>query len=265
MDTVTPSSLRTWRMRIDVNDTNYIGLKKLKLRGKDLNNPPKEVFCLTELEVLDMSPERQACLYYHLGAVPAAISRLLNLRVLMLDTNDLTHIPAQIGMLTSLEKIALSNNVLSKLPLEFANLQSLTSLHVANNCFETFPAVVCSLKSLTFIDFSDNLLLTLPDSIGDLSALETMILFSNRLKELPDAIGKLTQLRCLWIGKNHLRKIPKSVENLLRLDWGQMHTWSSALDGNPLEQPPTDVCKRGVRAIAEYYKNAGPKTAADAV
>ena len=254
-DGVSAYSIRSWRMRIELNDRHYAGMKKLKLRGKDLDNPPREVFHLTELQVLDLSPERQACLYYHLRVVPPRIARLLNLRVLMLDTNDLTQIPPEIGMLTSLEKLSLSNNVLSKLPTEFGNLQNLTSLHAANNSFEMFPAVVCTLKSVTFMDFSDNLLITLPDSLGDMVCLESLLLFSNRLQSLPASLGALAQLRCLWIGQNRLRALPPSVAQLQLLDWGPTHTWSSALDGNPLEEPPLDVCKRGVTSIAEYFKN----------
>jgi len=43
--------LKKLRLRIETDDSLYPGLKKLKIRGKDLNDLPPEVFWLSELEV----------------------------------------------------------------------------------------------------------------------------------------------------------------------------------------------------------------------
>lgn len=256
MDTesISPYNLRSWRMRIETNDRIHPGMKKLKLRGKELNNPPLEVFHLQELQVLDMSPERQACLFYHLPCVPPSIARLSQLRVLMLDTNELTIIPPEVGSLPSLERISLSNNYLTSLPVQFGKLVNLTSLHAANNEFEMMPSAVCQLTNLTFLDFSDNALVSVPSNIGVLGKLESLMLYSNKITRIPDSIANLKQLRCLWLGRNNIRKLPRGVEGLLLLDWGHVHTWSSALDGNPLQHPPLEVCKRGAGAMADYFR-----------
>lgn len=42
---------RQLRMRIETDDPTYPGLKKLKLRGKDLDDLPNCIFQLKELEV----------------------------------------------------------------------------------------------------------------------------------------------------------------------------------------------------------------------
>lgn len=83
--------------------------------------------------MLDLSPEREACIDFHLYGVPPELGSLINLRVLMLDTNQLSELPREIGQLTQLERISISNNLLHRLPDSFSNLQRLESLHAANN------------------------------------------------------------------------------------------------------------------------------------
>ncbi|VEL09222.1 unnamed protein product [Protopolystoma xenopodis] len=51
---------------IVTDDPRYPGLRKLKLRGKRLTNVPHQLYSLTDLQVLDLSPEREACLCYRL-------------------------------------------------------------------------------------------------------------------------------------------------------------------------------------------------------
>lgn len=45
------SIMKKLRLRIDNDDPLFPALKKLKIRGKDLNDLPPEVFEITELEV----------------------------------------------------------------------------------------------------------------------------------------------------------------------------------------------------------------------
>jgi len=72
------SALKKLRLRIDTDDPMFPTLRKLKIRGKDLNELPAELFMLTELEVLDMSPEREACIDYHLNSLPSGIGMKQN-------------------------------------------------------------------------------------------------------------------------------------------------------------------------------------------
>lgn len=246
------------RLRIDVEDPNYYGMKKLKLSGKDLSDIPLKVFNMIELEVLDLSPERQACLYYRLTYVPSAIGKLVNLKILMLDTNALTEIPPEIALCVGLERLALSNNQLSSLPAEIANLRNLKSLHAANNVFKEIPSQVCKIKSLEFLDFSDNEIEVIPGEISNLENLESLLLLYNKISVLPDSICQLMKLRVLWLGGNKLRTLPREMGKMPLLDWGIMYT-SSILDGNPLVSPPIEVCRGGTHQIARYFElaNAG--------
>ena len=248
------SRLRKLKLGIKYDDPIYPGLKKLKLNGKDLSHPPPELFTLLDLELLDLSPERRSSIYFRLPYVPSAISNLVNLKVLIVDTNELQEIPREVTLLHNLERLCISNNRICGLPDGFESLKKLRSLHAANNEFAQLPSSICKLKDLEFLDLSDNKLTALPTSISNMTGLHTLMLVINMLKELPDSICEMKELRSLWIGSNHIRKLPSNFSKLINLDWGQSHTSSFAIGGNPLIHPPVEVCCRGVAEIENYFK-----------
>lgn len=248
------ATLKSYRLRIETEDPLYHGQKKLKVRGRDLVHLSSAVFHLMELEVLDLSPEREACLDYKLTSVPPGIGRLVNLTTLMLDTNDLVELPAEIALLQSLERVALSNNRLSSLPPEFKNLKHLRSVHMANNQFQEFPPQLLNIQTLEFLDMSDNKLKVLPVQISQLKNLQSLLLFINELTKLPDSLCSMTELRCLWVGNNKLRALPRNFGQLVNLDWGHRYT-STILEGNPLIHPPLEICRMGPQAIDRYMKS----------
>ena len=174
VETLKEKKLREFRMRIDVTDPFCYGMKKIKLRGKDLEQIPRELFTIDDLEVLDLSPERESCLFHRLPAVPPMICRLTNLKILMLDTNDIFDIPPELCLLKSLEKLSLSNNNIANLPLTFAKLSKLKSLHCGNNRLIAFPIALCSLEYLEFLDLSDNMISDIPPQINQLQNLQVI-------------------------------------------------------------------------------------------
>jgi Leucine-rich repeat (LRR) protein len=246
--------LKELRLRVETNDPLFYGQKKLKMRGKDLKAIPHVLFTMMDLEVLDLSPERESCLDFRLPLVPPSIGRLINLKVLMLDTNDLYTLPKEICLLQSLERLSLSNNVLTSLPHGISRLPHLRSLHMSNNKFEAFPLEVCDVKVLEFLDLSDNLLVSIPKEIVRLKTLGTLLLNYNKLIHLPDELCELVDLECLWLGNNRLRELPHNFGNLVKLDWGYRYT-SSVLECNPLIHPPLEICRLGPRKITEYFKD----------
>lgn len=246
--------LKELRLRVETTDPLFYGQKKLKMRGKDLKAIPSVLFTMMDLEVLDLSPERESCLDFRLPLVPPSIGRLINLKVLMLDTNDLYTLPKEICLLQSLERLSLSNNVLSSLPHGISRLPHLRSLHMSNNKFEAFPLEVCEMRALEFLDLSDNLLVSIPKDIVSMKTLRTLLLNYNKLIQLPDELCDLVDLECLWLGNNRLRELPHSFGNLVRLDWGYRYT-SSVLECNPLMHPPIEICRLGPRKINEYFKD----------
>jgi len=97
------------------------------------------------VQVLDLSPEREACINYRIGRLPPGIGNLSGLRVLMLDTNELDVLPSEICLLTMLEKLSLSNNFIRTLPDGFNQLRRLESLYMANNRIDkVLYLVICN-------------------------------------------------------------------------------------------------------------------------
>ncbi|WAR24389.1 MFHA1-like protein [Mya arenaria] len=244
--------LKELRLLVETTDPLYRGQKKLKLRGKDLQSVPQVLFTMMDLEVLDLSPARESCLAFRLPLVPPSIGKLINLKVLQLDTNELRSLPKEISLLHSLERLSLSNNFLDTLPHGIARLKKLRSIHMANNRFEAFPLEVCEIESLEFLDLSDNHLVSIPESISKLDNLRTLLLCYNKIIQLPESLCDLAYLECLWLGHNRLKSLPQHFHKLRRIEWGLRYS-SSVLEYNPLVHPPIEICRLGPAKIKEYF------------
>ncbi|CAF4681911.1 unnamed protein product, partial [Rotaria magnacalcarata] len=81
--------------------------------------------------------------------------------------------------------------------------------------------------------------------IHNLKQLRTLLLLGNRIKTLPDSVCQLSKLETLWLGDNKLTELPKSFPQLKHLDWYHHCELSSNFEGNPLVNPPLDVCRKG--------------------
>ncbi|CAF0814427.1 unnamed protein product [Brachionus calyciflorus] len=257
------------------------GDKKLKLCGKciipsNLSNDLKQLNKLTrnlnpedeeeshpidfnkdliDFEVLDLTAERQSGLNLPLVFLPNDLFSFKQLKRLHLDCNMIRVIPDMLGdNLVSLEILTITSNLLQSLPNSLANLKKLHSIHLASNEFKQFPDVLCKIKTLRFLDLSSNKLESLPSMIGDLKNLESLLLFQNNLKSVPKTIGKLEFLRTLWLGNNNLNSLPYKITNLINLDWDDLNLTTN-IDGNPLVDPPLEVCIKGLNSIREYYQN----------
>ncbi|UJR30755.1 hypothetical protein I4U23_018275 [Adineta vaga] len=231
------------------------GLKKLHIKGTDALAIPTELYEITDLDILDMTPESKSGMMYTLTRVPSNLSVLINLKYLHLDNNDIVSIPAEIAQLAHLEVFTASNNHIRTLPDQMRQLQRLQSCHLANNNIEEMPLCLCYLsKNLLFLDLSHNYLRELPSSIYHLTELRTFLLLGNRLKSIPDSLCQLSKLETLWLGDNKLKELPKNFTQLKNLDWYHQWELSSNFEGNPLERPPIYVCRQGMEAIEKYLK-----------
>ena len=203
---VDPQQLKRLRLRIDVDDGLYAGLRKLKIRGRELNDLPAGIFDLTELEVLDLSPERESCIYYRLPEVPREIARLRGLRVLMLDTNDLDRIPAEVCLLVGLEKLSLSNNCLREVPESIGSLARIRSLHLSNNRLTRLPRSIVELDALTFLDLGSNYLESLPEDISRMNSLESLVVVS---------IDGIASIACIWAYLHTCRPTVRELQRIM--------------------------------------------------
>lgn len=234
------------------NEDGKMG-RTLELKGKSIKPIPHDLYSLNDLTTLDMSASRESNLDCLLDKLPIELVFLKNLRCLHIDVNNIQIIPVEIGELVNLEKLTCANNRISCLPSSFKKLQKLTSLHLGNNSFEHFPNCICTLGNLKFLDFTNNELNLIPEDIGNLKLLEILLLFHNKLENLPDSLFTLKKLKTLWIGENQLKKLPHSIVNLRKLDWEETQL-SSNVSGNPLVDPPLEICEKGIKNIGVYYR-----------
>ncbi|UJR36117.1 hypothetical protein I4U23_028852 [Adineta vaga] len=227
--------------------------RRIYCSGRDLHTISADVFAYPDISYLELSPTREACLNFKLNELPTAIGRLTELRILILDTNNLHTLPNELCNLCELLILVLSNNSLSNLPNAIGNLEQLESIHLANNRLRDLPSSFFHLKNLTFLDLTSNKLRQIPDGIGQLTQLQSLLLYDNRLRLIPDSIGMLKNLTTLWLGRNRLRTLPRTLTQLKQLDWRHNYL-STMLDDNPLVNPPISICRLGFSAIDRWHQ-----------
>jgi len=160
------------------------------------------------------------------------ITRLSNLRVLILADNLLSELPPFIGQLSNLQFLSLSHNQLSKIPASIGQLHQLQILSLANNTLRNIPTEIGELKSLQFLDLPNNLLQKLPTSLSKLKELQFLDLANNHLKNIPNHLTQLIRLHVLTLANNHIEKIPAHIGQLKEL---QVLSFA----GNKLQRLPT--------------------------
>ena len=146
------------------------------------------------------------------GAIPAELGNLSELKVLGLGSNQLTGaIPPSLGNLSNLTLLYLWNNHLSgSIPPELGKLSNLTGLALQAN------------------DLTGGI----PSELSDLSRLEHLGLWGNQLSgPLPSWLGSLSNLREIWLSQNQLTgAIPTDLGNLSNLT--ELKLWQNQLSGN---------------------------------
>ena len=158
------------------------------------------------------------------GALPAALGDLTNLRTLILWSNDeLTGpIPAWLGDLTNLRWLILGGNGLTgEIPPELAGLSNLTSLDLRGNGLTgEIPPELAGLSNLTSLYLNHNRLTgEIPPELASLSNLTELYLNDNRLTgEIPPELGRLSNLMELGLYANQLTgEIPPELGRLSNL------------------------------------------------
>ena len=174
------------------------------------------------------------------GALPAALGDLTNLRTLILWTNDeLTGpIPAWLGDLTNLRRLILGGNGLTgEIPPELAGLSNLTSLDLRGNGLTgEIPPELGGLSNLQRLYLNHNGLTgEIPPELASLSNLTELYLNDNRLTgEIPPELGRLSNLMELGLYANQLTgEIPPELAGLSNLT--ELSLRSNGLTG---EIPP---------------------------
>eukprot|EP00741_Cyanophora_paradoxa_P005474 tig00000889_g5306.t2 len=169
-----------------------------------------------------------------LTSVPGAeLAKLVKLKSLWLDRNELTTLPAEIGSLSNLQQLVVSNNRLKLLPPEVERLENLQQLDLHKNELSALPPEICSLPKLQQLDVRQNRLTTLPPQIRHLWLLRDLKLSENKLATLPAELGQLSNLRDLHVSKNQLTVLPAELGQLANLR--ELNVWENRLKALPPE------------------------------
>ncbi|XP_064840215.1 DISP complex protein LRCH3-like isoform X5 [Oncorhynchus masou masou] len=144
----------------------------------------------------------------------------------------------------------------------------------SRNQLSTLPSPVCSLP-LKVLIACNNKLVSLPEELGQLLQLTELDVSCNEIQTLPPQVGRLDSLRDLNIRRNHLARLPPELSELplVRLDFScnkvtsipvcyrnLRHLQSIVLDNNPLQNPPAQICIKGMIHIFKYLNNEASKT-----
>ncbi|KAM3362054.1 receptor kinase-like protein Xa21 isoform X1 [Capsicum galapagoense] len=182
------------------------------------------------------------------GSIPCSVSNITSLRVLNLNTNNLSGvIPRDIGNLHKLELLLLQFNKLSgSIPEELFNISTLRGVSLAynnlsgslpsasnywrtnlrllhlgdNNIGGVIPSSISNSSNLTILDLSENKFSgPIPNSLGDLRHLESLQLFINSLSSprlsIFASLVNCRSLKVLELEDNPLNGVlPDSIGNL---------------------------------------------------
>ena len=154
----------------------------------------------------------------YIKSIPKKIKKLLLLKVLSLNTNDISKIPKEIGNLTFLAQLDLSNNRIKLIPKEIKNLNNLVSLLLSNNKIKKISSEIFSLSKLTILNLSFNRIKIIPNDIRFLNNLEILFLTNNNITSIPNSIIYCRNLNYFDYENNEIENISPIIRRfLLRL------------------------------------------------
>ncbi|WP_440944820.1 COR domain-containing protein [Methanosarcina sp. T3] len=241
-------------------------LTQLSISNNQLRSIPLEISELKNLTQLDIR-------WNQLSSLSSEIFKLKNLTQLNVCGNHLISLPPEIFELKNLSLLDISGNQLNSLPSEILGLKSLTVLNIAGNQLSSLPPEIFELKNLTQLNISGNQLSSLPPEIFELKNLTQLNISGNQLSSLPSEIFELKNLTLLDISSNQLNFLPSDIVKLdLPIKWEKFNNfWERSssweknnlsgiyFEGNPIENLPLEIAKKGREAILYYLSLEGEK------
>ncbi len=245
---------------------DYTGLSRVKRNNQLylLDNKKTEYKLVIGINNLSATSEALDLSNLQLGKFPENITAYSNLRILLLNGNEIDQLPASIDSLNRLRRLFIYNNNLSGLPFEIGSFDSLVTLDASvnkllrlpgsvskltnleelvlyDNNLSDLPAGMGNLQKLFFLDVSNNLLQSLPSGIDSLGALRILALSQNQFKGFPPSIKSLPELIMLDLSGNLIDSIPAWIEGLHKLT--HLHVWDCGLDSLPHQITGLDSLK----------------------
>ncbi|XP_073203229.1 probable serine/threonine-protein kinase pats1 isoform X3 [Lepidochelys kempii] len=182
-----------------------------------------------------------------LRVLPPTVLQDPRMESLNLDRNKLKHV-AGISKLGNLRKLILSKNEIADFPEEIQSLVHLEKLELNQNQIRVIPEGIFScLPRLKHLRLSNNRLSALPKDLATCSSsLQYLNLSNNLFRAIPQAVLELVSLQELYVQNNTLRQLPRELFEGRPLKMFKAN-------GNPLREPPNEVCAGGIQQILSYF------------
>ncbi|XP_068800809.1 malignant fibrous histiocytoma-amplified sequence 1 isoform X3 [Struthio camelus] len=182
-----------------------------------------------------------------LRVLPPAVLSNPMLESLDLDRNKLKHITG-VSKLCNLKKLILSKNEIVDFPDEIQSLIYLEKLELNQNQIRVIPEGIFShLSRLKHLRLNNNRLCALPrDLAACRGSLQYLNLSNNLFRTFPQPVLQLTSLQELHVQNNALRQLPREL-----FQGQSLKTFKA--NGNPLREPPSEVCAGGIQQIMNYF------------
>ena len=187
--------------------TNYLGRQYATIY-----NPASEFYSVegalkhinnaTKLRITDQQ----------LSLLSPDVGKLINLRLLDLENNNLQALPKELADLPFLEEVYASRNKLSSLPMGVSNMARLKIVDLAKNDFTEFPVELLRLKKLRLLDLSNNKISLIPSEIGNLKNLKTLLLRNNNIQDLPEEFFKLNLKEIDFEGNSFSEELKQKIK-----------------------------------------------------
>ena len=214
-------------------------LRRLKLRGRQIETIPAEISSLKKLEDLDLSRCSLSSLPKELGELPGLTRIDLSRNEELELTPEREAFPAELGRLKSLRVLSLSFCGLGAVPAFVGELESLESLNLSRCSLSSLPKELGELSGLTKLDLSYNGSLgneVFPEELGKMKSLRKLYLRRCGLGTVPAFVGKLESLEVLDLGSNDNLQIDVPLDFLIK---GCSHLRAVDLEKRPDGRPWT--------------------------
>jgi len=146
-----------------------------------------------------------------LTSLPDSFLRVAaQLEVLTLAKNKFINFPKALGACRNLKVLILDKNQLTDLS-GIRSLQKLDNLSINDNDLNYFPTDLLELKSLEVLWMNENLMTSIPQGILELKKLQSFSVTNNSIEILPVEIAQLPELKNIHLSGNPLKTPPIEI------------------------------------------------------
>jgi len=180
-------------------------LNSLEIRAPAIKIP-ESFGKLTSLEKINITAEDVT--------LPKSFGGLCALKELYIDS--VKSLPDSIGNCKNLKIIIIDSDNLTELPESFCKLKKLEELHLDTFNLKALPPAFGGLASLKSLDVFSGEIASFPESMGGLKKLESLYLDAHNVKELPDSFKKLSYIKNMRIEIRQSEPVWAQKKNTLK-------------------------------------------------